>query len=332
MKEKIDFIITWVDNTDKDWQKSKEKYSIKSNDESNSIIRYRDWEILKYWFRAVEKNADWVNKIYFVTCGHLPKWLDTKNEKIVIVKHEDYIPKEFLPTFNSNVIELFFNRIPNLSEKFVYFNDDVFIVDKVGPEYFFGEKYPKDTLIFNSVSVNSTNTIIEHSVLNDLEILSKYFNKNDVLKNNKGKIYNVKYGKDLLRTLLLRPWKYFTGINNYHTAMPYVKSTWDKIWKLEYNSLYSMGNNKFRTKYDINHWLFKYWQMFEGKFEPTSQKKNKYYDLTNDNNLFFEDLKRKKYKIVCINDANKDLNFDKVKREMVSVFEDMFPNKSKYEK
>ena len=231
MKEKVDFIITWVDNNDDKWQKERNKYSMVSNknNESNSVIRFRDWNILKYWFRAVEKNANWVNKIYFVTCGHLPKWLNTDNEKLVIINHKDYIPEEFLPTFNSNVIELFFNRIPNLSEKFVYFNDDVFIVNKILPDYFFSGELPKDTLVFNSVSVNSENTIIEHTILNNLEILSKYFSKKDVLKNNKGKVYNIKYGKDILKSILLRPWENFTGINNYHTAMPYLKSTWDKI-------------------------------------------------------------------------------------------------------
>ena len=334
MKEKVDFIITWVDNNDDKWQKERNKYSMVSNknNESNSVIRFRDWNILKYWFRAVEKNANWVNKIYFVTCGHLPKWLNTDNEKLVIINHKDYIPEEFLPTFNSNVIELFFNRIPNLSEKFVYFNDDVFIVNKILPDYFFSGELPKDTLVFNSVSVNSENTIIEHTILNNLEILSKYFSKKDVLKNNKGKVYNIKYGKDILKSILLRPWENFTGINNYHTAMPYLKSTWDKIWDLEKDSLYNMGNNKFRTKNDINHWLIKYWQMFEGKFIPVSQKKNKYYDLQNNNSKFYKELKNKKYNIVCINDSNEALEYEKIKNELVCVFDQMFPEKCKFEK
>ena len=54
MKEEIDFVITWVDNTDENWQKRKKEYNtLNKNDESNSIIRYRDWGTLKYWFRAV---------------------------------------------------------------------------------------------------------------------------------------------------------------------------------------------------------------------------------------------------------------------------------------
>ena len=70
--EKIDFIITWVDDTDIEWKKQKEKYLPRKDDESSSKIRYRNWNLLKYWFRAIETNAEWVNKIYFVTCGQVP--------------------------------------------------------------------------------------------------------------------------------------------------------------------------------------------------------------------------------------------------------------------
>lgn len=333
MEDKIDFVITWVDNTDVKWQKSKEEYNpTNKKDESNSMIRYRDWGTLKYWFRAIERNANWVNKIYFVTCGQVPSWLNVDNPKLVLINHEDYIPKEFLPTFNSNVIELFFNRIPNLSEKFVYFNDDVFVLNPIDESYFFESNLPKDALVFNAVSVNSKNSIIEHTVLNNLEILSNYFDKKSIIKNNKRKVYNIKYGKDLIKSILLSPWKYFTGIENYHTAMPYLKSTWDMLWSKEENTLQMIGENKFRTKYDINHWIFKYWQLFEGKFIPTSNKKNVYYDLKNDNKEFFNQIENGKINIACINDSNPELDFENVKKELIEEFKDMFPQKSSFEK
>ena len=52
---KIDFVITWVDGEDPNWQKEKNKYDPKANkkDTSNSIQRFRDYGILKYWFRSV---------------------------------------------------------------------------------------------------------------------------------------------------------------------------------------------------------------------------------------------------------------------------------------
>ena len=64
---KIDFVIPWVDGNDPKWKIEKDKYSPTKADESNASNRYRDWGLLPYWFRAVEKYTPWVNKIYFVT-------------------------------------------------------------------------------------------------------------------------------------------------------------------------------------------------------------------------------------------------------------------------
>ena len=49
MKEKIDFVITWVDGNDPMWLKEKKEYEIIPNKDemfelwNNNTIRYRDW-------------------------------------------------------------------------------------------------------------------------------------------------------------------------------------------------------------------------------------------------------------------------------------------------
>lgn len=134
--EKIDFVVTYLDSTDKKWQEERAKYSGEKLDSRNSEARYRNMDNFQYWFRAIERYAPWVNKIHLVTWGHVPEWLDTTNPKINIVKHDDYIPKEYLPTFNSNVLDLNLDRIPGLSENFVYFNDDIFLNSKTEPSDF----------------------------------------------------------------------------------------------------------------------------------------------------------------------------------------------------
>ena len=67
----IDFVVTWVNNHDEDWQRKKAKYERKQpesrqNDEI-AQNRYRDFGLFKYWFRSIEQNASWVHKIYIVT-------------------------------------------------------------------------------------------------------------------------------------------------------------------------------------------------------------------------------------------------------------------------
>ena len=72
----IDFVIPWVDGSDPAWRKEKYKYmGIDEPDAGDE--RYRDMGLLKYWFRAVEAYAPWVNQIHFITWGHLPDWLNT---------------------------------------------------------------------------------------------------------------------------------------------------------------------------------------------------------------------------------------------------------------
>jgi len=54
----------------------------------------------------------------------------------VIVNHKDFIPEEYLPIFNSNAIELNMHKIKELSENFVYFNDDMFVLKEMKKEAF----------------------------------------------------------------------------------------------------------------------------------------------------------------------------------------------------
>ena len=129
----LDFVITWVDGSDPAWLDEKSHFA-SGSEADNRKERYRDWDHLKYWFRGIEKNAPWVHNIYFVTWGHLPAWLNTAHPKLHIIKHTDFIPPQYLPTYNSHTIELNLHRIPGLSENFVYFNDDVFLIRPVKAE------------------------------------------------------------------------------------------------------------------------------------------------------------------------------------------------------
>ena len=113
----IDFVVPWVDNNDSEWIKSYNYYHPGKTISDRG--RFRDWDIFRYWFRAVERYAPWVNKVYLVTNGTFPKWINPDCEKLVLIKHSDYIPEKYLPTFNSITIELNMDKIPGLGETFV---------------------------------------------------------------------------------------------------------------------------------------------------------------------------------------------------------------------
>ena len=138
----IDFVVLWVDGSDPVWQAEKAKHQGKTLDDSNSVNRFRDWGLMPYWFRAVEKFAPWVRKVHFVTCGHVPAFLNLEHPKLHHVKHADFLPAEALPTFSSHAIEMNIHRIPGLAEQFVYFNDDMFLIRPVPETAFFRDGLP----------------------------------------------------------------------------------------------------------------------------------------------------------------------------------------------
>ena len=131
----IDFVILWVDGNDPAWREEFVRTRQAENDDA-SEIRYRDWRNLHYWFRSAERFAPWVRKVHFITWGHLPAWLRRDHPKLHIVNHRDFIPAEYLPTFNSNTIELNIHRIEGLADRFVLFNDDTFLTRGCRPEDF----------------------------------------------------------------------------------------------------------------------------------------------------------------------------------------------------
>lgn len=327
---KIDFVITWVDGNDKEWQNEKNKYqATKENDNKN--IRYRDWDNLKYWFRAVEKYANWVNKIYFITYGHLPDWLDTTNEKLVIVNHNDFIPQKYLPTFNSCAIELNMYRIKRLSENFVYFNDDMFFNDYTKPTDFFKKDLPCEYAILTTI-VASGQDKFEHRIINNMGVINKHFNMKKCIKSNFGKWFNLKYGKDQLRTLLLMSWNNFPAIKFSHSAISFKKSTFEEIWNKEPEIMNNSCETKFRNFTGVNPWVFKDWQIAKGEIYPRKSNFSKFYIINNDNSEIINDIKKGKHKLICLNDSDKIENFEVQKSKINNAFEEKLNKKSTFEK
>lgn len=331
MEKKVDFVITWVDGSDQEWLIEKEKYRKGKTGIDCRINRYRDWETLKYWFRGVEKYAPWVNKVYFVTWGHIPNWLNVDNEKLVIVKHEDFIPKNYLPTFSSNPIEFNVFRIKQLSENFVLFNDDMFIIKPTKQNDFFKDDMPCDSAIFSPIISNGTDGFAKKIAAN-LSIINKYFDKMECIKKHWTNWFNCKYGKDLLKTICLMPWDKFVGFYDLHLPYSYKKSSFEKLWEIENDSIDRTCMNKFRNNnLDVSHWLVRYWQLCEGNFKPRSTKFGSYFEYSEDNTKLYSAIEKQKSKIVCLNDANVDANFEKAKKETIEAFDKILPNKCSFE-
>jgi len=332
--EPIDFIITWVDDSDIAWQAEKQKYLNKSTQSNLSKwnvgdVRYRDWGLLRYWFRGVEKFAPWVRKIHFVTYGHIPNWLNIEHSKLHIVKHEDYIPRGFLPTFNSHCIELNFHRIEGLSKQFVYFNVDMFLIDNVRPENFFRKGLPCDTAVLTPIYLKQNGIRAE---INDLYIINEYFEKISVIKKDFLKWFSLKYGMNLVKTLLQLPFHYFTGFYITHMPNAYLKTTYEEVWEKIPQILTESCTHRFRESTDVNQWLFEYWQFAKGNFCPRNPNIGIMYEGKNAISKMCRDIEKQKYKIICCNDSIDISDFEEVKKNMKKAFDTILKEKSSFEK
>ena len=128
----MDIVITYVNGADPLWQESYAKHARVPQ----ITKRYRDWGTLRYLLRAIETNLPFVQNVFLVVSGpsQVPAWV---SGELKVVTHDEIIPKEYLPTFNSTSIEMFLHRIPGLAEEFIYFNDDMFPVMPCREDDFF---------------------------------------------------------------------------------------------------------------------------------------------------------------------------------------------------
>lgn len=143
----VDVVYTWVDSEDPDWRELFAEYADSSNpptkDENGSpggdldADRFLSRDELRYSLRSLLKFAPWVRHVYIVSNCKPPEWFDDSNQRVLWIYHDQLIDAALLPTFNSHAIETSIHRIPNLSEQFLYFNDDLFVMRPVKKLDFF---------------------------------------------------------------------------------------------------------------------------------------------------------------------------------------------------
>lgn len=334
----VDIVIPWVDGGDKKWQEEKNKYlpEDKKFDIDAAANRYRDWDNLQYVFRSIEKFAPWVRKVFFVTCGQVPKWLNTKCEKLVLVNHKDYIPNECLPTFSANPIEINMHRIKGLSEHFIYMNDDFFFTNKTEKEDFFKNELPRIVAVERPFCV-SQDVVFSSIVTNDLRLIDSVFNKRETKKKFAKKFYKLSRPKDFVYNKMFD----YIGKNGWmgflieHIPAPFLKSSIEECWNVFGDKLNETSKNKFRSIYDVNQYLFTEYMLCTGKFESDKFGRKGVLlnvDDTKEGNVDFvcQTVRKQKHKTVCINDAMVE-NFEETKKKINEALDSILSDKSSFE-
>ncbi|MBX9561342.1 capsule biosynthesis protein CapC [Aeromonas hydrophila] len=225
----IDVVFTWVDDADPAWQHRYQQQKNITNKDSigrhaTDPARFSNHNELKYSLGSVLKFLPWVRKIFIITDNQRPQWLN-ESDRIIIVDHKEIIEEQYLPTFNSHVIEAHLHKIPDLAEHFIYFNDDVFVARPLPAGHFFRS----NGIASLFMSKKSLLAMQEKGV--DTPTLSASLRSAAVL--------NKDFSFSIDHPLV-------------HTYVPLRKSMFEEAWRFYRFELKSFLPNKFRTNKDIN--------------------------------------------------------------------------------
>ena len=340
--DKIDFVLTWVDGADPAWLAEKHRYEnggeamALGDADANADCRYRDCGLLKYWFRSVERFAPWVNRVFFVTCGQKPAWLDESNPKLRLVDHREYIPAECLPTFHSNTIELNLHRIPDLSERFVLFNDDLFLLKPVAPGFFFRKGLPVIPCDLGIPRwIGSSN--ISRIAINNSGVLKLGLDVERLVWRNILKFADVRslgIARAIKNVMSFAVNRVYIAGTFGHLSQAHLKSTFAEVWRVQPRALERTSRSRFRTDDSVNHWLMSAWDMVSGRFFPVNEKrKGEFIVLTEDTVASACDaIRRREHPEICLNDKGTNADPERCFAEVARAFDDILPEKSSFEK
>ncbi|KZU13887.1 Stealth CR1 domain-containing protein [Lactiplantibacillus argentoratensis] len=316
----IDFVVTWVDGSDPVWVAKKNKYLTDSQKIDANDARYRDYGLLKNWFDRVWRYAPWVNNVYLITDNQAPDWA-VKDSRITTVNHDDFIPKQYLPTFNSNVIEMNLWRINELNEHFVCFNDDMFLTQPVKKEDFFtGDGLP---VLNGSLRPIIAREMFSKSVFNNMLFINKTFPKKDYFRKHMREYLNVrKYGiVSVLVTISNMIYHDWVGFFEDHLAYPNLKSWFWDLNRTNPEVFEKTSSHRFRSTDDFSIWLLKNAYLATGFFSPRSRNFGEMLGVSNINDLKKVKQLLKSKKMVVVNDSIDGVEADMILNKLVKLME-----------
>jgi hypothetical protein len=187
----IDVVYTWVDGADPAWRARRDAALAKRDGEHHALAsnesRYTDHGELRYSMRSLWSYAPWFRRVYLVTDDQVPDWLNTDHPRLRVVSHKELFgDRGVLPTFNSHAIESQLHRLPGLSNRFLYINDDVMFARPLGPETFFDpvghSHFFRSPATVDTAGPGAGDTPVEHAARNNRRLLQERFGRINVNK------------------------------------------------------------------------------------------------------------------------------------------------------
>ena len=308
----IDLVYLWVDGNNPEWQAKRAAFlGIKTEKSSTNSRSYLNNDELKYSLRSVERYAPWIRNIFILTDNQKPKWLDISNPKIKIIDQNNILPDKSLPCFNSNVLEHFLYKIPNLSEHFLLSNDDMFLNRTVLPTTFFAaDGFP--IIRLNRKPFRRFRWFLREQIFKKPHKLYSraLFNAAELVKNKFGVFYN--------------------GLPH-HNVDSYLKSDClrvsEQIFK---NEIDLMKINHLRSSNDIQRVIYSYVALAEkrGHLQYVSSKESLHVHIQKERH--YEKLEKINPTFFCMNDTEYADENDRVRLKV--WLNNRFAKKSEFEK
>lgn len=292
----MDIIITYVNGLDPIWQKDYEKYTNKPLLEK----RFRDWGTLKYLLRGIEKYMPFIQNVYLVIShiSQVPEWVD--KSKLNVVLHKDFVPAEFLPTFNCNPLEMHLHRISGLSEEYIYFNDDTYPIDYLKPEDFYEN---------GKITTGFTRHLLASGMF------KKICHNSDSIAR---KALGMKSSHFFMRPQ--------------HICSPMLKSECEKL----YNSVEKEIKDSItitREENNLNQYMFLDYLYYQDKAINRKQSKKHFSVAVTSPKSISKFIQYPDKKLICINDVSiSEKRYTEIRAAILDSFEKKFPNPSKFEK
>lgn len=300
---KYDYVFPYVNPLDLEWQAQYRMYTGSQDCDFINNVRFRENVLLKYVFRSIDKYMSWIDKCVLILSSdsQILPWMNKKTIKIV--KHAEFIPIKYIPTFNSTTIETFIPLIINLNENIIYGNDDIILKQYVTPYDFFNDEgKPK---FFYSIKNKKPINSFQHSVKNAYDIVR---NENPTFVASNEYVRPSHHIHSFKKNLLIEAY------DKYHKTLE------EHVTRFRNNDL------------NINQYVWCDYMILKGQVEKLAKNTGIYETCTNS-----ESMERIKQHFmthddsisICINDIenSKETMFN----ELLDTLDKIFPDKSKYE-
>ena len=295
----IDYVLPYVDCNDPVWREQYKQIGFLSQMDAS---RFRPFDTLRYVFRSVAVNLPWIDRIVLIvsTDSQVPDWVN--RDRVRVVTHKEFMPQKHLPTFNSSAIESYMWQIEGLSDRFIYANDDFFVLKPLYESAFFDGDKPRLSFYESNFAVQN---LFRRCCRNGMDMAAD--------------------AAGVARTaplVLLKPQHCQKGIN---TAQ--MREVGQKI-----ASLIDATITKERHWYNFTGYIYQYYAYYTGQYSEFTVPHD-YIRINNDYSPIISAIEGKNKPLLCINDAGEldDGHYPQAVEDITTAFSNLFPKGCKYE-